>query len=301
MNLTTIHFKLKAIDSLDLPYYKGSTFRGAFGHALKQSVCVMRNTECAVCALKAQCAYVYLFETRNDRGEAVAHPYIIEPPSNMKSRLLPGETFELRMVLIGRAIEYVPYVIHSLKQMGKRGVGRRQGRFSLEEAGLVAGGQRQQVYDALTDKIQKGHVLLNLNRLPLIETETVTLDFLTVTGLKHQGRLVAVPDFETIVRAIFRRVKALNVYHGQAGEAPEFPDFDGSVQTEENRLKKDWWQRYSSRQHTKIKFDGFVGRIRFAGNITPYTRLLQMGRLLHLGRGTVYGMGRYELEINHKL
>ena len=34
---------LTAIDRLRLPPYKGSTFRGAFGHTFKRLVCVKRD------------------------------------------------------------------------------------------------------------------------------------------------------------------------------------------------------------------------------------------------------------------
>ena len=33
-------FTLKALDCINLPTYKGSTFRGVFGHAFKKIVCV---------------------------------------------------------------------------------------------------------------------------------------------------------------------------------------------------------------------------------------------------------------------
>jgi hypothetical protein len=45
-------FSLKAVDCINLPVYKGSTFRGAFGHALKKVVCINRERTCASCLLK---------------------------------------------------------------------------------------------------------------------------------------------------------------------------------------------------------------------------------------------------------
>jgi hypothetical protein len=44
--LALFHFFLKARDRLILPVYKGSTFRGAFGHAFKKVVCVNRAGVC---------------------------------------------------------------------------------------------------------------------------------------------------------------------------------------------------------------------------------------------------------------
>ena len=59
-----LRFKLIAAENAKLPYYKGSMLRGAFGHALRSTVCAMNNgTSCAECMLKLQCAYTRLFET----------------------------------------------------------------------------------------------------------------------------------------------------------------------------------------------------------------------------------------------
>ena len=56
-------FLLKAVDCISLPVYKGSTFRGAFGHAFKKVVCVTREKICGTCLLKNRCVYSYVFET----------------------------------------------------------------------------------------------------------------------------------------------------------------------------------------------------------------------------------------------
>jgi len=39
-------------DDAVLPYYKGSTFRGVFGHALKKVVCALRRQDCYGCLLR---------------------------------------------------------------------------------------------------------------------------------------------------------------------------------------------------------------------------------------------------------
>lgn len=45
-----------------LPPYKGSTFRGAFGGALKKVVCAVREKDCSRCLLAARCVYARVFE-----------------------------------------------------------------------------------------------------------------------------------------------------------------------------------------------------------------------------------------------
>lgn len=54
---------LTATTPMRLPPYKGSAFRGGFGHALKQSVCHTPTTVCDTCRMPEHCPYPYLFET----------------------------------------------------------------------------------------------------------------------------------------------------------------------------------------------------------------------------------------------
>jgi len=103
-------FTLKALDCINLPTYKGSTFRGAFGHAFKKIVCVHpvrksreasnfaktilksdpavgqrgiisngvnREKICGTCMLKEKCVYSYVFETPppSDTSRMRKYPY----------------------------------------------------------------------------------------------------------------------------------------------------------------------------------------------------------------------------------
>jgi hypothetical protein len=49
-----------------LPDYSGAAWRGVFGHALKQLVCVTRERNCLDCLLYRSCVYPYIFEAPPD-------------------------------------------------------------------------------------------------------------------------------------------------------------------------------------------------------------------------------------------
>lgn len=89
MKLSKFRFIIRPMGELILPPYKGSTFRGGFGHALKRAVCMDREGECAKCVLRSECIYSYVFETSMSqvtgegerlKGDYVPHPFVIEPP-----------------------------------------------------------------------------------------------------------------------------------------------------------------------------------------------------------------------------
>ncbi|KKL68235.1 hypothetical protein LCGC14_2126990, partial [marine sediment metagenome] len=96
-----------------LPYYKGSTFRGVFGIALKKVVCALRRQECYECLLKEKCVYAFVFETSDSinlpKGSRIAsppHPFVIEPPLEKKEEYNKDEELSFNLVLIGKATEY---------------------------------------------------------------------------------------------------------------------------------------------------------------------------------------------------
>lgn len=129
---------LKALSPIALPPYKGSTLRGGFGHAFKKVVCTVRNKECSDCLLKTQCIYSYVFETPPPEDsqilrkyEKAPHPFVIEPPFETKTNYQPGDTITFGLVLIGRAVEYLPYFIYTFEELGKMGIGKGKGKYEL--------------------------------------------------------------------------------------------------------------------------------------------------------------------------
>ncbi len=41
---------------------------------------------------------------------------------------------------------------------------------------------------------------------------------------------------------------------------------------------------------------GFVGEATFSGDISEFLPFLKLGEYLHIGKGTVYGLGKYEIK-----
>ena len=45
----------------------------------------------------------------------------------------------------------------------------------------------------------------------------------------------------------------------------------------------------------KLKMGGFLGEITFEGDLAEFLPFLKLGEYLHIGKGTVYGLGKYEI------
>jgi hypothetical protein len=127
----------------------------------------------------------------------------------------------------------------------------------------------------------------------------VTLAFVTPTRLRQAADLVARPDFATLATALLRRVSVLAETHcgGKADlDARAILDAATSVRVEKSELRWHDWERYSARQQTRMSLGGFVGPVTFVGSLTPWWALLKIGEVLHVGKGTAFGLGKYRIQ-----
>ncbi|WP_333654949.1 CRISPR system precrRNA processing endoribonuclease RAMP protein Cas6 [Dissulfurispira sp.] len=295
-------------DPLILPSYKGSTFRGAFGHAFKRVVCALKAKECSGCLLKEKCVYSYVFETPPPpdtkmmrKYVAAPHPFIIEPPLEKRMSYKPADEITFGLVLVGRAIDYLAYFIYAFSELGSIGIGRGKGSFELKN---VSSNGRI-IYDSQSKTIHS----FKANDIPLFfddssgksEIENVTIRFLTPTRIFYNNHLTKDLEFHILVRNLLRRLSLLYYFH--CGGDPSDWDFKGLIKKSEDvvvaKRNLRWydWERYSARQNTKMKMGGFVGEITFNGDVEQLMPLIKAGEIVHVGKGTTFGLGKYEVLI----
>ncbi|PJB76163.1 MAG: hypothetical protein CO096_00865, partial [Armatimonadetes bacterium CG_4_9_14_3_um_filter_66_14] len=106
----------------------GPMLRGVFGKTLRGCVCVCPKLTCDACPVRAQCAYVYLVDTApsesagDTRETDVPRPYAFEPA---------GTPSRFGLMLAGRAIDFFPYFVFALTEMGRHGLGRERVTYSV--------------------------------------------------------------------------------------------------------------------------------------------------------------------------
>lgn len=102
------------------------------------------------------------------------------------------------------------------------------------------------------------------------------------------------------IRNLLRRLSLLYYFH--CGGDPSEWDFKGiiekaeEIKVKEKNLRWHDWERYSGRQDTRLKMGGFIGAISFEGNLEPFMLLIKAGEVLHVGKGTEFGLGKYEVK-----
>lgn len=314
-------FNIKPQEILILPPYKGSTLRGGFGITFKKIVCAVKGGKCSDCILKEKCIYSYVFETPPPSDTKIMrkytsapHPFIIEPPPEKKRQYTPEDEIIFGLTLLGRAIDYLPYFIYTFDELGKTGIGKGRGKYKLQTvtnsgAEIDSEDESRIIYSSETKTLKPvtPSVISFTPTSQKKETHTsklLTLNFLTPARILYNKHLILDLEFHILIRNLLRRLSLLYYFH--CGGDPSEWDFKGiiekaqGVKVKTSNLKWYDWERYSARQETKMKMGGFVGDITFEGDIEPFMDLVKAGEVLHIGKGTGFGLGKYEITLDRE-
>ncbi|MCX7991439.1 MAG: CRISPR system precrRNA processing endoribonuclease RAMP protein Cas6 [Proteobacteria bacterium] len=305
-----LNFKIIATETISLPYFKGSTFRGVFGNTFKKVVCALKTRTCDNCILKQSCIYAYVFETpepldkpffKKGNNKNIPHPFIIEPPLNSKKFFSANENITFSLILIGKARSYLPYFIYTFIECGKIGIGKGRGHFKVKE---VYSHRGEKVYDDEKSNIippdyEEINIDEKISDAEDREDTSLTLNFETPLRLKNNKDLVTKLDFSILVKSLLMRIDLLHFFHCD-GTKSEW-DYKKIIELSKNvTVSKDnlrWWdwERYSTRQQTRMRLGGLIGSVTFTGKISPFTQILKAGEILHVGKNTSFGLGKYQI------
>ena len=304
-------FTYTVLEPLKMPEYKGNVFRGRLGYILRRITCVGDAEECqGQCQFPERCVYSRCFETPvpDDspllRNQPFApHPFVLEPPRTGKLRYEPGDTFACNLILVGEAINLLPWMVYAFNEIGVRRIGLRgeRGRCQLDKVeSLTARGSYQTIYTAENEMLTDEGVILRLE--DILEnaprgTDLIELEFLTPTSIKVDGDWVRAITFERLIRNLLRRLRFLSFFH--CGEDLQ-ADMDGLLETaatvkHKSRLRWVRKDRWSHRTEKPIPMGGFVGKVRFEGNLEAFLPFFLLGEYLHIGHHTAFGFGQYRL------
>lgn len=283
-----LHFS--ADRPLRLPPYPGAIWRSAFGKTLRDQTCITGAETCAGCPALSGCGYAILFEPPPPAvraGELAQHytelpqPYVLAPVAAPEAG---DSSASLDLTLIGQASRRWREVLAAAAAMRVR-----QAKLQLQA-------------------VQPLPINSNDSSLGVAEAPQpppapgkARLRLLHPLRLRRQNRYVRPEDFDfsSFFTALARRISML---HDQQGGPPLAYDYRRlaeqarAVQTAGMQLR--WFdsKRYSARQERSIPMGGIVGDLVLEGELSELWPWLWTGQWLHVGKGAVMGLGRYQLE-----
>lgn len=296
---------------------KTNMLRGAFGHAFRRLCCVPECASAQTCPIASSCPYKAIFEPspppdtdRLSRNQDIPRPFVFRASLSDKTKFQPGEEFHFGLLLIGRALDHLPFFVLSFREIAEHGLGLNRAKSELkcvqeQVLGIPDANQillaDSKIYDSANQVFHKPQGV-NVERFiekhaalvpkPL---KTIRIKFVSPTWIKSENTVIRKPDFCHILKRLRDRINALSTFFGSG---PLGVDFAGlgkraeQVRTVSCNVR--WAERFrtSSKTRQTHELSGFVGEAVYEGELDEFLPWLRLGELVHLGKHTAWGMGQ---------
>jgi len=166
LSLSQFEAKIMFDSDADLSQWSGNTLRSGFGAHLRSLVCIQRAADgaketaaCENCPLQKACVYDYFYNSHPPEGVKVLRkqndiprPFVFDPP--ISGRHSAGSANDFRFTLIGRGVEYLPYFLLALRNLGESGMSRGYrlgyGKYCIESVDSIGFGTRNNIFSGDT-------------------------------------------------------------------------------------------------------------------------------------------------------
>ena len=268
------HIQVKINTNHKPSYFIGSMIRGAMGYALKKVTCINPSYRCDGCFAQTSCLYYKFYEQKN-----ALHNYRFEIE-------LGSGKFDFGLYLFNEACDDLPYVLSAL-EMTLTTNGLTKNNYKFNELTIKV--NNQDIFD--------GKEFKSLD-IPQKSSETdsfcpnIKIKLTTPLRIKKNNRLLKDDvELEDILRSIYQREQEL-VYNNKVFKL----DYEAKYSTIVKALQYKPLLRRSNRQNKQMNMDGIIGEIALIDIDKRSYELLKLGEIIGVGKQTVMGLGRIEIE-----
>ena len=290
-----LHFKLIFNEGTVLPVNKVSALRGGMGEMLLRLNCIS-GRKCSECEFEDECIVRRTMYSKMkinppfmSEGDSVG--YVLEC-ENYHEIFREGEDLEFNLILFGNAIVYFSQYLQAFQLLGLNGIGKNHSKYVIKSI-------RNTTND---DLLVDNQIYMKNFRLHSIwdyieyrkakVSDRVRLLFQTPLTLKYRGEFLHCFDMEAIMNAIERRIYIFNCFTGIDCGRIDIDDFPVKVYEEVSRRTV---QRFSSTQDKKIILKGITGIVDLEKINEVAKTLLIAGELIHIGKNSSFGFGKYTI------
>jgi hypothetical protein len=151
-------------ETLKLPAFnKGNSLRGAFGVVFHRLVSVPDGRDPHRCPLHETCPYKLIVESspppgsdRLSKNQDIPRPFGFGPPLDAGATYERGEKFEFGLILLGSAVNYLPYFVLAFREVMVQGFGLNRAHCELERVvARGADGQSEKEIYSSSDQVFK--------------------------------------------------------------------------------------------------------------------------------------------------
>ncbi len=288
-----VRFRLRALSPIEMLGEKGSTLHDDLGDLFKRL---------------SPLYFRFFFPTPGSRAakQDPPRPFVLRPPLAISTKYPAGAELSFGLGLFGDAIDHFAVWLAVVAALGDAGIGENRGYFEIIDIeSLGPDGCSRPLYDGSTERLPDRPETLQGTAIaaPWYEREcpAITLELVTRLRLKDGGRLVRdPPPFHVLLQRLLERAdKLATLYqrdmHLDSETKKTLVSEARSVAIDTHELRWDDWPRYSGHQHAWMQFGGFLGQIRYRGDLRPFLPWLALGEWMQVGGKTTFGLGQYTM------
>lgn len=294
---TKLFFTLAFLEDTALPKNKVSALRGGMGEMLLQMNCV-RDRNCENCDFEAECLVQRTMYSKYEikpefltAGESIG--YVLEC-DDYREVFQSGETLEFRLILFGKTIVYFNQFMQAFTMLGIVGLGKEQAKFRIRS---VANRRKNVIVDEESLCLEnyliqtiEDYVEYRMTQISKKGLENRVF-FRTPMTIKYRNEYVQEFQLVPFTEALKRRVYMLDCFEGIDCDPRKLqitlPELI------EQKHEAAFVKRYSNRKNTHMEMKGIRGYMITDKMENEFLRLLLAGELIHVGKHTSFGFGKY--------
>lgn len=309
-----LHFTVQMTEDCRLPVNKASALRGGMGQMMIQQNCMvydhsLRDEDCPNCDCLSECPvqrFLYTsMEIQPDfSADRLSMGYLFEC-ENYAEWFREGDLLDFNVTLFGKSRVYLNLLLQALWELGNAGLGKEKARFQIIR---ILNSRKQTIMDlhrygpqiikqAYQTEYISDYVEYRMNHIRERGMENI-IRFQTETTLKYKKELQQEFSMEAIISNLARRIYLFNCFVGKEMDLEELTDY---LMVDlpfilDQEIRKRHVARYSSRQQSHMQLKGIQGNVYLAEEPKEdLLRCLLAGEILHIGKNTSFGFGRYRV------
>lgn len=300
-----LHFTVAFLQDSQLPEDKVSAIRGGMGEMLLRMNCI-RDRQCESCDFEPECIVQRTMYSKFEKtpkfvttGGSIG--YVLECEDDRRY-FRRGETLDFYLILFGKTIVYLNQFVQAFQEMGIRsGIGKSHARFLISDIKNTEG-QSVLMNNVLDMRKCIVHVLYDYLLFRTMWSDITRqgnrIVFRSPLTLKYQNEFLQEFRLNAIVNAVVRRIYMLDCFEGIESDIYEKYNYGGIIVPE--FLQQENYSvrvcRYSTRKNEKMILKGIKGHALLPKLTEDIWQILIVGELIHIGKNTSFGFGRYVIQ-----
>ena len=291
-----LRFELEILEDTILPKNKAPALRGGMGEMLLRANCI-RDRQCKKCDFEEECIVNRIKYSKIENkpsfmneGDSVGYVFECE---DYKEMFREGDILKFNLILFGSTIVYLNQILQAFFMFGEVGIGKNASKFLVKrirntrkEVLLEDGQIYKPMYEIATVNDYVDSRIKHVKNCSRIIWHTPA-------AIKQKGCLIEEFSSEAIFAAICRRILMLDCYEKIETEKINISDKLPYIMRQE--VYKKSIRRYSSTHDEGIYLKGITGIVDFDYIDYYMYKLLLAGELIHIGKNTSFGFGKYIL------